>query len=386
MPWKVSTSMSLKLEFTARCLAEDSSISSLCRSYGISRNTAYKLLKRFKEDGVDGLIDKRTCRPVRSKQYEKKIWDTVAALRNAHPTYGPRKLLKILRNQSPDQVWPSASLIKKYLRDTGLSQPRIIRRKIVSERLPLRDYDGLNSIWCMDRKGSFRTADGLRCDPFTLLDGASRYLLACTPIKPAQFAQVKVILEKAFHEYGLPLAIRSDNGTPFGSSGLRGLTPLSVWLLKIGIWTDKTTPGCPGENGRLERLHRTLKEDALSGPPLDYASYASHFDEFRHTYNTLRPHDSLGEQTPSQVYSPSPRVYVPDKVYDYAYPADYKVLKVDGHGYLRLPETKIYLSESLAKECVGLGPETESGRPLLFLGYPLGYVEEHYSRLRKQKV
>lgn len=384
MPWQTSTIMSLKAGFIEQCLAKQSSLSSLCRAYGISRNTAYKLLKRFELHGAEALVDLRSRRKTRVR-YPPEIWQGISELRKAHPTYGPRKLAQILAVQHPEHQWPSASLIKKYLRDNGLSQPRVFRRGIVSERLPLREFTGPNSIWCMDFKGYFITADNKRCDPLTLLDGSSRYFLACTALRPMRFAQVKPVLEKAFHEYGKPETIRTDNSPPFGSSGFRGLSPLSVWLLKIGIWPEKITPGHPGQNGRLERAHRTLQQDLLNFGLYNYAEYKILFERFIDKYNNLRPHEALNQRVPAQVYERSPRLYVPCQLTEYVYPPDYDILKVNNKGYFRIKGEMIYLTESLASEYIGLAPESEQGRELIFLGYPLGFIEEHYSRLRKPK-
>lgn len=383
MPWQTRTIMSLKQEFIERCLRGDASISSLCRAYGISRNTAYRLLKRYEEQGAAGLVDQRSCRPVRQKHFADESWKMLRQLRTRHPTYGPRKLAQMMKNLCPQQRQPSASLIKKYLREQGLSKPRVIRNRLRSERLPLRDFTGPNSIWCMDFKGWFTTLDGRRCEPFTLIDGYSRYFLACTPLWPIGFAQVKKALEKAFCTYGMPEAIRSDNGPPFGSYGLRSLSPLSVWLLKQGIWPDKTRLGCPGENGRLERAHRTLKDDLLSQGKHNYSEYSNLFEEFMNTYNNIRPHECLSDQPPSRFYHPSPRRYEPNQICDYRYPPDYTIQRLTSKGYLRINGESLYLTESLACEYVGIGPETEFGHPILFLGYPLGFVEQHLSQQRK---
>lgn len=382
MPWKVSTLMSLKLELIEHCLSPVASISSLCKAYGISRNTAYRLIKKYHKLGPEGLVDGRTCRKKRRGQYTDATWHEIVQLREKHPTFGPRKLLQILVNNFPEEHWPSASLIKKHLKDHGLSKPRVFKRSINNERLPLRNFTAPNSGWCMDFKGYFKTADNKRCDTFTLIDGYSRYFLECIPLHPIGFLQVKTALEKAFYEYGKPESIRSDNGPPFGSSGFRGLSPLSVWLLNIGIWPEKIMPGHPGQNGRLERAHRTLQEDVLSRGKHSYHDYEEIYKEFMSVYNTIRPHEALLGATPAQIYYPSSKKYVHGERLAYSYPLEYEVIKVTSKGYIRFKDDYEYLSESLIHEYVGIGPETVQGRPLIYLGYPLGFLEQHYTRKR----
>lgn len=309
MPWQERTAMSLKIEFIQQSTEELDSMSELCRRFGISRKTGYKWLHRYESGGGAALEDGRRNRPVREERYESVVWERIFALREKLPMYGPRKLVKMLERQYPDITWPSASLVKLRLRESGYIAFRPQRRKIISERLPLREITAPNAVWSMDFKGWFFTRDGYRCEPLTVMDGYSRYLLACVPVKGTSFAHVKPELEKIFYEYGKPAAIRSDNGAPFGSSGFRGLSPLSIWLLKNGIFPEKITPGKPGENGRLERLHRTLKAEIPEGCRCRYSEYDSHFTEFIHRYNEERPHESLSDTPPSSVYTKSSLEY-----------------------------------------------------------------------------
>lgn len=378
MPWQTRTAMSLRYDFVAASEKKDVSISELCHKFGISRKTGYKWLGRFAEQGLSGLEDLRCNRHERQKQYSEKLWATIFACRHENPTYGARKIVKMLLYQHPDIHWPSISLVKKRLKESGLIVSRTRKRKVVTERLPLREITAPNSVWSIDFKGWFTSKDGKRCEPLTLMDGYSRYLFLCELVSRTGFAYIKPLLEKAFHEYGKPDAIRSDNGPPFGSPGLRGLSPLSVWLLKIDIWPEKTALGNPGQNGRLERLHRTLKADAL-GSVCTHEQYSEKLKKFILKYNTERPHESLGDVPPSSVYTKSDRTYHPGKEEEYQYPADYHNFKVDGHGYLNLSGTRIYLSESLAKEYVGIGGE--GGEQILYRGYPLGSLSQHRKRV-----
>lgn len=289
----------------------------------------------------------------------------------------------MLCNQAPCIQWPSVSLVKQRFREHGLSVPRVSRQKIVSERLPLHKINAPNAVWSIDFKGWFLSKDGKRCEPLTLLDGYSRYLLLCELVTSTDHITIRPLLEKAFYEYGKPDAIRSDNGPPFGSSGLRGLSPLSIWLLKLGIWPDKIRPGKPGENGRLERLHRTLKADALYCR-YNYIEYPERLRSFIKQYNTVRPHESLGDLPPISVYVRSNREYHPGIIEEYEYPYGYRMHKINRHGYLKLPSERIYLSESLAREYVGVNWQEEEA-PVLFLGYPLGTINEHRKRTKSTK-
>jgi Transposase and inactivated derivatives len=376
------TEMSLKYDFIESFQSQRGSMSALCESFGISRKTGYKWWNRFCEHGEPGLEDQRNSRPERKGMYSEAVWEAVIASRKDNPTYGPRKIVQMLRNEHPSEQWPSISLVKQRFREHGLSSPRKSRRRIVAERLPLRPIDAANVVWCIDLKGWFTSKDGKRCAPLTLLDGYSRYLLLCELVSPPNYGAVKPLLEKAFYEFGKPCAVRSDNGAPFGSAGLRGLTPLSVWLLKQGIWPEKITPGNPGQNGRLERLHRTLKADALH-PVVNFAEYHDRLLAFKDKYNTIRPHEALGDMPPATVYTRSKREYFPDKTEEYEYPEGFRMVKVGRRGYISQRGEQIYVSESLAKEYVGVGCK-DIGEPILFLGYPLGTLDEHRKGKKRQ--
>lgn len=384
MPWQKRTEMSLRYDFIVACQERNVSMRELCHSFGISRKTGYKWLKRFEINGCDGLVDLRSNRPKRSGLFTDDIWEEIFSCRTRNPTYGPRKLVKMLCLQHPTLEWPSISRVKQRLKEKGLSVPRIRRRRVVTERLPLRAITAPNDVWCIDLKGWFTTKDKKRCEPLTLMDGYSRYLFICEPMERPRYTTVKPVLEETFYKYGKPQAIRSDNGPPFGSTGLRGLTPLSVWLLKHGIWPEKIAPGNPGQNGRLERLHKTLKADALQDFCY-YAEYVEKMKNFVNQYNTLRPHESLEDLPPQLVYTKSSREYHPDKVEEYEYPAGYTMYRVSSDGYLQLPNERIYLSESLAKEHVGVG-NRELGEPIIFLGYNLGALDEHRKRVGSPNV
>ena len=383
MPWLEKTAMSLKIAFIQEAESREKSMCALCESFGISRKTGYKWLHRYRDGGVMALHDRRSDRPFRKGHYSQEVWKGIFSLRERFSTYGPRKLVKILEEQHPEEAWPSISLVKQRLREQGYSIERSRHRKFVSERLPLREITGPNDVWCMDFKGWFMTQDARRCEPLTVMDGFSRFMFVCVPLKSVSADVVRPELEKIFREYGKPRAIRSDNGPPFGSSGFRGLSPLSVWLLKQGIWPEKITPGKPGENGRLERLHRTLKGDILQGPPRDFSEYDGLFREFVQQYNMFRPHESLDDKPPASAYVPSDWKYSgTDEKYEY--PSEYHKIRVNRSGYFHYKGQRVYLSESLAAEYIGIC-EKEDGHHLQYRSYPLGTLEQHLTRMPSYK-
>ena len=233
-----------------------------------------------------------------------------------------------------------------------------------------------NDVWSIDFKGWFRTADGVRIDPLTVQDAASRYLLACDGLLHPNRPQVRQVLERAFREYGLPWAIRADNGPPFASVGLGSLTPLAVWWVKLGIVPERIEPGHPEQNGRLERLHRTLKAETASPPQSTRGKQQRAFDTFRHIYNTERPHEALGQQPPSRSYHASSRSY-PGRVSALEYEVGVTVRQVRSNGEIRWKGDKIYLSESLRGEPVGLFPNDDRFWTIQFGPLSIGLLDDH---------
>jgi transposase InsO family protein len=290
-----------------------------------------------------------------------EIVDAILALRHAHPTWGPVKLRHFLHRQHPDRAWPAASTIGELLHRKGLCHPA--HRRGMPQATPsttLTTPTTPNHVWNIDFKGWFATGDGTKCHPLTLTDGHTRFLLRCQALATPDGAHVRPILEAAFREYGLPTYLRSDNGSPFASTGLGGLSRLSLWWLKLGIRPERITPGRPQQNGRHERFHRTLKEDlALDvAPAPTLRAQETAFLAYRHTYNTLRPHAALGGLSPAHVYTPSPRPY-PARLPAFAYPADAIVRLIHTNGCLKWQGRLIFVSEVLIGEHIEVRPLTE---------------------------
>ena len=368
MPWKETCAMKQRQLFIKAAELQEIPFAQLCQEFGISRKTGYKLLKRYKKDPHQGLVDKRTTRTFHSR-YPAEIFENILALKLEKPLYGPEKLLSILGKKYPDKRWPSLSTTKQFLQRKGLTKKRRTYTPcpVNPPYLELREARRANDVWAIDFKGWFRTGDGRRCEPLTILDIHSRFLIGCSPVTSRKYTDLQPLLEAAFHEYGLPHVARSDNGPPFGSHGLARLSPLSVWFIKKGIYPEKIRPGHPEENGHLERFHRTLKAATAKPPAPTFEQQRQRFDKYRVEYNNERPHAALGQEPPAKYYQAGEYGPAPE----YEYPEGTELIKVNSKGYIKIDQKPIFLTESLANETVGVVAIEES-YSLTFLGYPLG--------------
>jgi putative transposase len=276
--------------------------------------------------------------------------------------------------------WPAHSTIGDLLRREGLSQPRKRRRTPVPVTQPFAPVRAPNDLWCIDFKGWFRTRDGQRCDPLTLTDADSRFLLACRIVAPTAEG-VHPVVERALREHGLPLAIRSDNGPPFASTGAGGLTALAVHWVKLGIRLERTDPASPQQNGRHERMHATLKADTAKPPADTPAEQQAAFDRFRRTFNQVRPHEALGQKTPASRYTPSSRSY-PDRIAEPTYEADHAVRRVRTNGTIKWGGELVFLSEALIGEPVGVAETLTGDWIVRFADIPLGHIDRRTKKLR----
>ncbi len=315
--------MDKRMQFIAAVLADELSMSEVCEEFGVSRKTGYKFLRRYQAQGPAGLVD-------RSRAPQRVPWalsqaqaEAILGLRRAHRSWGPKKLRTILQRHAPAQQWPAHSTIGELLRRHGLTARRQ-RRPRATPSARLAAPVGANDIWGVDFKGWFRTADGARCDPLTATDGFSRYLLCATIVTPPDYQGCRSQFERIFKEYGLPRVIRSDNGAPFASVGAGGLSRLSAWWIKLGITPQRIAPGRPQQNGRHERMHKTLKAETASPPATNLHQQQQRFDRFRQEFNHERPHEALGQTPPAGHYASSPRRY-PAKLEDPHYPADFEL-------------------------------------------------------------
>jgi transposase InsO family protein len=360
--------MEEKLRFVFEYDRDEQTMTELCRQFEVSRETGYVWLRRYRQHGLEGLLKLNRAPERHPNQTAAAIEQAVLELREAHMRWGPRKLKRILERDQPGRLWPATSTVGEIVRRAGLVVPRKKRRRTEPYTQPLAHANGPNRVWCTDFKGWFKAGDGARIDPLTLSDAWSRYLLRCQAVEKTDTQRVRAIFEAAFREHGLPQAIRTDNGPPFASSAVAGLSRLAVWWIKLGIVPERIQAGHPEQNGRHERMHRTLKQDLRPGE--NWRAQQRELDRFRHDYNQVRPHEALAMQTPASVYEPSPRPY-PARVPEVEYPDTMEVRRVKSHGLFRWKKQDIFLSEVLWGEPVGLLPRGDGTYTIYFAHLPL---------------
>jgi transposase InsO family protein len=352
----------------------------LCRMFGVSRQTGYTWVKRFRaaDNELDALAE-RSRRPKTSpRAVSPELEDLIVAARKLYPRWGPRKLHARLVETNPGKEVPSASAMSKVLMRRGMTTPRRKRRRQRSMGVtaPFSGCEAPNAVWCIDFKGWFATDDAIRCYPLTLIDAFSRFLLRCEGLRDPDTKHVRQVLDSAFLEFGLPLAIRSDGGPPFASTGPARLTELSVWLLRLGIRIEIIAPGKPQQNGRLERLHRTLKAETASPPKQDGAAQQRVFDVWRRQYNQDRPHEALRMRPPATVYTASPRTY-PRPLVQHTFKPFCEVARIDKNGFIKWQRRKVFISSALKYEYVELDCDTEGGWDVRWGSILLGRLNEH---------
>lgn len=383
MPWNVRDAVEQRIRFLSDYDSGEYTVAELSRRYEISRQTAYNLLRRREEEGA-AAVEARSRAPHRHpNQTPPWMEQIIVELRRERPRWGPKKLLGYLQRKSSHQVWPAESTLGELLRREGLTVPRRKRKRTPPYTQPFVAAREPNLVWCMDFKGHFHTQNGERIDPFTLTDACSRYLLRCQAVERTDTEQVRSILEAAFREYGMPQAIRSDNGPPFATRALAGLSPLAVYLIKLGIVPERIQPGHPEQNGRHERMHRTLKAETASPPAPTRRAQQRAFDRFRLEYNQERPHEALDQQTPESCYSVSLRVY-PARLLEPEYSSWMKVRRVQIRGQFKWKDQHVFLTNSLAGELVGLEQIDDRYFKVYFATVPIALFDSH--RLRTQSL
>jgi len=353
VPWKETGPMKERARFMQLYEDESFTMSELCELFGVSRKTGYKWLGRFEEAGYDGLRDHSRAPDRHPNAVAGDLEAAIVALKQERPKRGPKKLLALLQRQCPQQQWPARSTIAAILKRHGLVQPRRRRRHLPPYDRPFLGRDRANAVWSADFKGWFRTGDGQRCEPLTITDNYSRYLLRCQVVPSTSFESVQPVFVNAFQEYGLPEAMRTDNGPPFATTTVGGLSRLSVWWLRLGILPERIKPGKPQQNGRHERMHETLKDEAIKPPRQTPRRQQVAFDAFRYEFNNERPHESIGQRFPEEVYVPSPRPY-PSVLPEMSYPDGMQLRWVKHQGDIKWKQRHVYLSATLAGELVGL--------------------------------
>jgi putative transposase len=382
MAWRVSGVLEKRKEFVTDYESGDWTMSQLCRLYGISRVTGYAVLRRWREGGEAGLGD-RSRAPLRHpNQTPAEIEALVLGLRREHPLWGPRKLKAVLERRHPELVIPASSTIGEMVDREGLTHRRRKRRRVEPYTQPFQAATAPNDEWACDFKGWFRTGDGMRIDPLTITDTSSRYLLRCQAVEKADTARVKAVFAAVFREHGLPRAMRSDNGPPFASCAVGGLSQLSVWWIKLGIVPQRIQAGHPEQNGRHERMHRTLEENTASPPAAESRAQQQAFHRFQQEYNEVRPHEALGMCTPASVYCSSPRPF-PERLPEPEYGTAMKVRRVFKHGQFFWNGHNVFLSKVLAGERIGLLPIDDRYQRIDLAWYPVARLDTHTLRVEK---
>ena len=360
VPWKETGPVEERMKFITHYLEDEYSMVDLCRHYGISRKTGYKWIRRFVENGADGLREQSRAPYRQARMTPPDIEAAIVALATkGQSKRGPKKLRRLLELSDPTVSWPAVSTIGAILKRNGLVSPRHRRRRCPPYEQPFAGVNRPNDTWSTDFKGWFLTRNGERCDPLTISDNYSRYLLRCRLVRSTGFDSVRPIFVSAFEEYGLPRAIRTDNGPPFATLTVGGLSQLSVWWIRLGILPERIQSGKPQQNPRHERMHRTLKADTCKPPRSTWARQQVAFDEFRHEFNHERPHESIDQRFPADLFEPSPRPY-PRILPEMNYPEDMEIRSVKHQGDICWNNRHVYLTSVLAGELVGLRQVTDT--------------------------
>lgn len=373
MPWKTVELMDLRKEFVD-FHAQTGNMSEACRKYGVSRPVGYKWVRRFEGAGVAGLADKsRRPHQIPHKTAEE-VEARILAVRSAHPTWGPKKIRAHLLRNHVETDWPAASTIGAIFERHGMVTPATPRPRVAAWTEPLRHAKEPNDVWSVDFKGQFLLCNGTLCYPLTVTDNFARMLLGCTALASTAGEPARACMERLFAEYGLPAAIRSDNGAPFASCGVLGLSALSAWWLSLGITHERIEPGHPEQNGRHERMHLTLKRETARPGGADMAEQQARFDDFRATFNHVRPHEALGQVPPADRYRPSARTLPTGQIaLDYSHCDLQRMVKKTGS--IRVGRHEIYVGLALAHQMVGLTETDDDVWVVEFAGHDLGYFE-----------
>jgi putative transposase len=381
MPWKEVLPMEERVNFVLEVKRGEESFSRLCRLYGISRKTGYKWWGRFCKQGLEG-VRERSSRPWHSPGRSAAKWNrAVIKLRERYPWWGAKKLRAKLRERyGKDAAVPAASTLGAMVGRAGLVRSRRRRRRhggVQIGRGGLSVASKANEVWAVDFKGWFKTGDGQRCEALTMSDLATRYVLCCRALEEQSFARVYPIMKRVFKLYGLPRIIRVDNGSPFASRGVGGLSRLSVWWMRLGIAVEFITPGHPQENGSHERMHRTLKAETAGRPAYHLRKQQRRFDVWRRRFNTQRPHEALAQERPAKLYQRSARVYRDAKeLPSPRYPLGWSVRRVRSNGEIKWHGRKRFIGEALVGQLIGLTPVKADRCEVYFMGRLLGALHQ----------
>jgi len=384
MPWAETNPMAERLRFVMALRKRKSSFRSLCATFGVTAKTGYKWLHQFDVAGPAGLQDRSRRPKSNSRAISAAVGERLVELRHEHPTWGPKKLVAWLKTHERSWDVPAASTVGELLMRRGLVTPRRRSRYQRRRSDPLRHADKPNAVWAMDFKGWFRLGDGTRCDPLTITDAHSRYLLCCkagTAVGDTVASDVWNALVRVFSEYGMPAAIRVDNGQPWAApKGNLGITKLAVKIIKAEIALERIEPGKPQQNGRHERFHLTLQQETARPPSQTMQAQQLRFDTFRREYNDQRPHESLQQRAPAAVYVASSRPF-PDRIVEPEYPSWYQVLTPRSWGHVTFRGSDYFISSALHGERVGVVEVEEDCFEVYFRNVLLGRIHTAHPEL-----
>ena len=392
MPWSHTSPMDQRTQFIADYLREVLTVTELCDLYSVSRKTGYKWIDRYLRSGPAGL-EERSRRPRLSPNATaEEIVQAFLDVRRRHPSWGAKKLLTIVHRRHPRWTLPGRSTVCDILSRHGMVPRKRNRRRIGHPGKPTSQILAPNDTWSADFKGQFKTHDGIYCYPLTVTDGFSRYLLGCQALYSTAVAGAKPVFTRLFKEYGLPKRIRTDNGVPFATNTLARLSSLSAWWIRLGVLPELIEPGKPQQNGRHERMHKTLKAEATKPAAGNLQAQQRKFNRFREEFNNERPHEALDQQTPGSIYQPSPRE-MPNKLPPLEYPDRFEVRYVSANGGIRWHKGWINVSITCVGEYVGLEEIDEGVWNVYFGPLKLGRlherhmrIEDEYGRLKRHEV
>ena len=381
MGWMETCAMDERMRFVMAIETQEEAFAAVCRRFEVSRKSGYKWIERYRAEGVVGLIDRSRAPLNHPQAMAAAIAERCLVVRRVHPSWGPAKVRAKLDRDAPEIAWPAASTIGELFDREGLTVKRRLRRRSPPSSAPFAHCGAANDVWCIDFKGWFLTGDGTHCEPLTLSDAHSRYLLRCQAMGRGDDAHVWPVLDAAFREFGLPHALRSDNGPPFASRGAGGLSKLSVKVIKAGVARERIAPGKPQQNGRLERLHLTLLQDTAKPPARSLRQQMERFKVFQQIYNEVRPHQALGNDTPAEHYAVSPRRWdgvlrEPD------YPAGHDVRRVRTNGEIKWRGNHIYINQALAGEPIGLAEDGDGAWHVSYGTVALGVIAHGGGRMK----
>ncbi len=380
MPWRERSPMDERVQFISDYRRQLFTMTELCNRYGVSRKTGYALVARYEAEGAAGLAP-RSSRPHHSPHATAtEMVEAIVAIRQRHPTWGGKKILAILNERHPSWVLPAVSTANDVLKRRGLVTARRRRRPLGHPGYRPRAATVPNEVWTTDFKGQFRTRDAHWCYPLTIVDGFSRYLLACRGMLAPTTRDTVAVFRRVFETYGLPAVIRSDNGAPFAAHSLGRLSRLSVWWIRLGIRPELIEPASPYQNGAHERMHRTLKRETTRPPAADLPQQQHRFATFRDIYNDERPHEALGQRPPARVYTASPRPF-PLRLDTIEYPGHYELRRVSSCGVVSWNSRAISVSRVLTRETLGFEPIDDGIWDVHFGPVRLGRFDERRHRL-----